>query len=197
MQVEHTSNTHQVDPSCVESTCLCLNYLEKVRPFQTRWLSTLTQPAQPLEVYVGSVGHGVQWDIVTEYHVVPVHRSMCKYTIILSSPCATEHRVPLNPSIPLSLFPFLIRARVKILNSRSEGSRGKRRWTKKKVKELPGGRRKSVRRGVRRRPGRGGGRVLVTAAHGKAWRLLYHPRAHIPSACPVTAARTWYKGLRV
>ena len=26
---------------------------------------------------------------------------MCKYTIILSSPCPTEHRVPLDPRIPL------------------------------------------------------------------------------------------------
>ena len=42
------------------------------------------------EVFVGSVGHGVQWDRVTEYHVVPVHRAMCKYTIIPSSPCPTE-----------------------------------------------------------------------------------------------------------
>ena len=24
--------------------------------------------------YVGSVGHGVQWDTVTEYHAVPVHQ---------------------------------------------------------------------------------------------------------------------------
>ena len=51
--------------------------------------------------YVGSVGHGVQWDMITEYHLVPVHRVMCKYTIIPSSPCPTEHRVPLNPRIPL------------------------------------------------------------------------------------------------
>ena len=33
---------------------------------------------------VGSVGHGVLWDVVTEYHVVPVHHVMCKYTIIPS-----------------------------------------------------------------------------------------------------------------
>ena len=26
-----------------------------------------------VEVYVGSAGHGVQWDVVTEHHVVPVH----------------------------------------------------------------------------------------------------------------------------
>ena len=29
---------------------------------------------------------------------------MCKYTIIPSSPCPNEHRVPLNPHIPL--YPF-------------------------------------------------------------------------------------------
>ena len=27
--------------------------------------------SESIEVYVGSVGHGVQWDTVTEYHVVP------------------------------------------------------------------------------------------------------------------------------
>ena len=32
--------------------------------------------------YVGSVGRAVQCDTVTEYHVVPVHPTMCKYTII-------------------------------------------------------------------------------------------------------------------
>ena len=37
----------------------------------------------------GSVGHGVLWDTVTEYHVVP------------GTSCPTEHRVPLNnPRIP-------------------------------------------------------------------------------------------------
>ena len=50
---------------------------------------------------MGSVGHGVQWDTITEYHVVPVHREFCEYTIIPSSPCPTEYRVPLNPHIPL------------------------------------------------------------------------------------------------
>ena len=60
-----------------------------------------------IEVYAGSVGHGVQWDTVTEYHVVPVHRTMCKYTIIPSSPCPTEQRVPLNPRIPLIRPPAL------------------------------------------------------------------------------------------
>ena len=54
-----------------------------------------------IEVYVASVGHGVQWDTVTEYHVVPVHRAMCKCTVIPCSSCPTEHRVPLNPRIPL------------------------------------------------------------------------------------------------
>ena len=44
-----------------------------------------------------SVGHGVQWDTVTEYHVVPVHRAMCEYTIIPSSPCPTEHRSHPSP----------------------------------------------------------------------------------------------------
>ena len=44
-----------------------------------------TSPTQTgpggVEVYVGSMGHGVQWDTVTEYHVAPVHRAnMCKYT---------------------------------------------------------------------------------------------------------------------
>ena len=38
----------------------------------------------------GSVGHGVQWDTMTEYHAVLVHRTMCKYAIIHSSPCPTE-----------------------------------------------------------------------------------------------------------
>ena len=55
----------------------------------------------PLEVCVVSVGLGVQWDMVTEYHLVPVHRVMCKYTIIPSSLCPTELRGPLNPCIPL------------------------------------------------------------------------------------------------
>ena len=41
-----------------------------------------------------------KWDPVTENHVVPVHREMCKYTIIPSSPRPIEHRVPLNPRIP-------------------------------------------------------------------------------------------------
>ena len=51
---------------------------------------------------MGSMGPGVQWDPVTENHVVPVHREMCKYTIIPSSPGPIEHRVPLNPLyIPL------------------------------------------------------------------------------------------------
>ena len=55
-----------------------------------------------LEVYLGSVGHGVQYvGHVTEYHAVPVHYAMCKYTIIPSSPCPTEDRVPLNQHIPL------------------------------------------------------------------------------------------------
>ena len=40
-------------------------------------------------------------DPVTENHVVPVHREMCKYTIIPSSPGPIENRVPLNPRIPL------------------------------------------------------------------------------------------------
>ena len=53
------------------------------------------------EVYVGSMGPGLQWDPVTENHVVPVHRKMCKYTIIPRSPGPIEHRVPLNPRIPL------------------------------------------------------------------------------------------------
>ena len=40
--------------------------------------------------YAGSVGHGVQWDTVTEYHVVPVHRASSdnqgsKLKIIFSS----------------------------------------------------------------------------------------------------------------
>ena len=39
-----------------------------------------------LELFVGSVGRGVQWDTVTEYHVVPVHRAIRKYAIIPSSP---------------------------------------------------------------------------------------------------------------
>ena len=39
-----------------------------------------------IEVFVGSVGRGVQWDVVTEYHVVPVRRC----------------RVPLNPQTPLT-----------------------------------------------------------------------------------------------
>ena len=59
-----------------------------------------------LEVYVGSVGHGVQWDAVTEYHSVPVHRAnVCASTpfFIPSSPRPTEHRVPLNPRIVLSM----------------------------------------------------------------------------------------------
>ena len=35
---------------------------------------------------------GVQRDVVTEYHVLPVHRGMCKYTIVPSSPPRpTEH----------------------------------------------------------------------------------------------------------
>ena len=53
--------------------------------------SSTRHSARQMEVYVGSVGHGVQWDTaVIEYHVVPVHRKMCKYTIIPSSPCPTE-----------------------------------------------------------------------------------------------------------
>ena len=47
------------------------------------------------------MGPGVQWDPVTENYAVPVHREMCKYTIIPSSLGPTEHRVPLNPRIPL------------------------------------------------------------------------------------------------
>ena len=39
-----------------------------------------------LEVYVGSVGHGVQWDTVNEYHVVPVHHAICEYTTIHCTP---------------------------------------------------------------------------------------------------------------
>ena len=56
-----------------------------------------------VEVYVGStMGPGVQWDTVTENHVVPVHHKMSKYTIIPSSPGPiVEHQVPLNPRIPL------------------------------------------------------------------------------------------------
>ena len=54
-----------------------------------------------VEVYMGSVGHGVHRDTVTEYQVVPVHHTMWKYTIIPSSQCPTEHRVLLNPRIPL------------------------------------------------------------------------------------------------
>ena len=57
---------------------------------------------------MGSVGRGVQWDTVTEYHVVPVHCGMCKYTIIPSSPrpsrptkggpgCEGGHRHKLRP----------------------------------------------------------------------------------------------------
>ena len=57
-----------------------------------------------LEVYVGSVGPGVQWDPVTENHVVPVLRQMCKYTIIPCSSGPIEHRVPLNPRIPLVVY---------------------------------------------------------------------------------------------
>ena len=44
-----------------------------------------------LRYVVGSVGRGVQWDAVTEYHVVPVHHAMCKYTIIHSS--TMSHRL--------------------------------------------------------------------------------------------------------
>ena len=66
-------------------------------------------------MYVGSMGPGVQWDHgpgvqwdpVTENQVVLVHRKMCKYTIISSSPGPTEHRVPLNPHIPLIRPPAL------------------------------------------------------------------------------------------
>ena len=54
---------------------------------------------------MGSMGPGVQWDPVTENHVVPVHREMCKYTIIPSSPGPIEHQVPLNPRIPL-VYPY-------------------------------------------------------------------------------------------
>ena len=39
---------------------------------------------------MGSMGLGVQWDPVTENHVVPVHREMCKYTSIPSSPGPIE-----------------------------------------------------------------------------------------------------------
>ena len=45
---------------------------------------------------MGPVGHVVQWDMVTEYHVVPVHRTMCKYTIIPSSPDLFESLAPLQ-----------------------------------------------------------------------------------------------------
>ena len=40
----------------------------------------------------------VQWDTVIEYHIVPVHHTMCNYNIIESF---IVHRVPLNPRIPL------------------------------------------------------------------------------------------------
>ena len=62
---------------------------------EERWL-------RGVDVYVSSVGHGVQWDTVTEHHIVLVHCAMRQYTIILISPCPTEHRVPLNPRMPLS-----------------------------------------------------------------------------------------------
>ena len=52
-------------------------------------------------IRTNSMGLGVQWDPVTENHVVPVHCEMCKYTIIPSSPGPIEHRVPLNPRVPL------------------------------------------------------------------------------------------------
>ena len=57
-----------------------------------------------IEVYVSSMGPGVQWGPVTENHVVLVHRTMCKYTIIPSLPGPIEHRIPVNPRIPLYLF---------------------------------------------------------------------------------------------
>ena len=42
-----------------------------------------------------------QWDTVNEYHVVPVHRAMCKYTIIPSSTvCPTEPTYTSNPPSP-------------------------------------------------------------------------------------------------
>ena len=44
-----------------------------------------------LEVYVGSVGHGVQWDAVTEYHVVPGTSRVYLYTrqpfFLARAPC--------------------------------------------------------------------------------------------------------------
>ena len=39
---------------------------------------------------MGSVEHGVQWDMITEYHVVPVHREMASTLSLL------VHHVPLN-----------------------------------------------------------------------------------------------------
>ena len=55
-----------------------------------------------IEVHVGSMGLEVIMGPVTENHVVPVHREMCEYTIIPSSPGPIEHLVPLNPRIPLN-----------------------------------------------------------------------------------------------
>ena len=52
--------------------------------------------APPLEVYVGSVGRGELGMIVY------LHIARCTgYYVIFNSPCPTEHRVPLNPRIPL------------------------------------------------------------------------------------------------
>ena len=45
-----------------------------------------------VEVFVGLVGHGVRWDVVAEYHVVPVHRAMCKARML----SFLVHHAPLN-----------------------------------------------------------------------------------------------------
>ena len=44
---------------------------------------------------MGSMGLGVQWDPVTENHVVPVHREMCKYTIIMKSCFFPSREMPM------------------------------------------------------------------------------------------------------
>ena len=53
-----------------------------------------------IEVYVGSMGSGVQWDPVTENHLVPVYREMCKYTIIPRLPGPIEPTYTSNPAPP-------------------------------------------------------------------------------------------------
>ena len=62
-----------------------------------------TNKNEDLLSFVEKAPRGVRgfslWDTaVTEHHVVPVHRAMCKYTIIPNSPCLTAHRVPLKPT---------------------------------------------------------------------------------------------------